>query len=94
MIKILDSKSKNFDKNLERLLSQRKQKIQFNSDSVIKIVNDVKKNGDKAILKYEKKFNKNKNIIPNLKQIKKSIWSFWVLHDGFSRFPAGSREDF
>ena len=73
MIKILDSKSKNFDTSLERLLSQRKKKIQFNPASVIKIVNDVKKNGDKAILKYEKKFNKNKNIIPKLKQIKRSI---------------------
>ena len=73
MIKILDSKSKNFDTSLEKLLSQRKKKIQFNPASVIKIVNDVKKNGDKAILKYEKKFNKNKNIIPKLKQIKRSI---------------------
>ena len=43
MIKILDSKSKNFDTSLERLLSQRKKKIQFNPASVIKIVNDVKK---------------------------------------------------
>ena len=40
MIKILDSKSKNFDTSLERLLSQRKKKIQFNPASVIKIVND------------------------------------------------------
>ena len=51
MIKILDSKSKNFDLNLNRLLSQRRNKIQINSNSVIRIINDVKKNGDKAILK-------------------------------------------
>ncbi|MDA7443377.1 histidinol dehydrogenase [Candidatus Pelagibacter ubique] len=58
MIKILDSKNKNFDKTLDALLSKRKNKVQLNSVSVIKIIKDVKKNGDKAILKYEKRFNK------------------------------------
>ena len=33
----------------------------------------LKKNGDKALLKYEKKFNQNNTIIPSSKQIKKSI---------------------
>ena len=75
MIKILDGKSKNFDKILDQLLSQRKDKIKNNSVSVIKIIKDVKNNGDKAILKYEKKFNKNNIIVPNPKQIKKSITS-------------------
>jgi histidinol dehydrogenase len=73
MIKILDSKLKNFDVILERLLSQRKNKIQLKSNLVTKIINDVKKNGDKAILKYERKFNKNNIIIPSSKQISKSI---------------------
>ena len=36
---------------------------------------DVKKNGDKALLKYEKKFNKNNVIVPTTKQINKSIKS-------------------
>ena len=49
MIKILDSKNKNFDKTLDALLSKRKNKVQLNSISVIKIIKDVKKNGDKAI---------------------------------------------
>ena len=62
MIKILDSKNKNFDRILDGLLSKRKNKVQLNSISVIKIIKDVKKNGDKAILKYEKKFNKNSVI--------------------------------
>jgi len=75
MIKILDSKSKNFDLNLNRLLSQRRNKIQINSNSVIRIINDVKKNGDKAILKYERRFNKNNIIIPSPEQINKSISS-------------------
>ena len=73
MIKILDSKLKNFDVILDRLLSQRRNKIQLKSNLVTKIINDVKKNGDKAILKYERKFNKNNIIIPSSKQISKSI---------------------
>jgi len=75
MIKILNSKLKNFDITLDKLLSQRKNKIQFNTVLVSKIVKDVKKNGDKAILKYEKKFNKNNIIIPKPKKINKSIIS-------------------
>ena len=72
-MKILNSKSKNFDKLLENLLLQRKKKIQSNSVSVKNIIKDVKKNGDKALLKYEKRFNQNNIIIPSTKQIKKSI---------------------
>ena len=74
-MKILNSNNKNFDKLLDSLLLKRKSKIQFNSSSVVKIIKDVKKNGDKAIIKYEKKFNNNKIIIPNSKQIIKSIRS-------------------
>ena len=75
MIKILDSKIKNFDKTLDRLLSKRKAKIQSSFISVTKIIKDVKNNGDKAVLKYEKKFNRNNIIIPNSKKINKSIRS-------------------
>ena len=72
-MKILNSKSKNFDKSLDYLLLQRKKKIQSNSVSVTNIIKNVKKNGDKALLKYEKIFNQNNIIIPSTKQIKKSI---------------------
>ena len=72
-MKILNSKSKNFDKLLENLLLQRKKKIQSDSVSVTNIIKDVEKNGDKALLKYEKRFNQNKVIVPSTKQIKKSI---------------------
>jgi histidinol dehydrogenase len=75
MIKILDSKIKNFDVVLDKLLSKRKKKVQLNSVSVNKIIKDVKKNGDKAILKYERRFNKNRIITPNAKQISKTIKS-------------------
>ena len=68
-MKILNSNNKNFNKTLDRLLLQRKKKIQFNSISVSSIIKDVKKNGDKALLKYEKKFNQNTVIVPTSKQI-------------------------
>ena len=54
---ILSNKDKNFDKLLESLLLQRKKKLGSKNISVSKIIHDVKKNGDKALLKYEK-FNK------------------------------------
>jgi len=73
MINILNSKNKRFNLILDKLLSKRKNKVQIGSVSVLKILKDIKKNGDKAIIKYEKKFNKNKTIIPNPKQINKSI---------------------
>ena len=72
-MKTLNSKSKNFDKLLENLLLQRKKKIQSDTVYVSNIIKDVKKNGDKALLKYEKRFNQNNIIIPSSKQIKKSI---------------------
>jgi len=74
-MKILNSNIKDFDKRLNILLLQRKNKVQSNSNSVTNIIKDVKKNGDKAILKYEKKFNQNNVIIPSIKQISKSIKS-------------------
>ena len=74
-MKILNSNIKNFEKILDILLSKRKMKVQSNSVSVIKIIKDVRKNGDKAIIKYEKKFNKNSIITPSYKQITQSIKS-------------------
>tara|TARA_Y100001970_G_scaffold222445_1_gene273578 strand:- start:217 stop:1500 length:1284 start_codon:yes stop_codon:yes gene_type:complete len=74
-MKILDSKSKNFNKILDKMLQKRKESIQFNSASVKNIVKDVKKNGDKALVKYEKKFNKNSTIVPTFNKISKSIAS-------------------
>ena len=74
-MKILNSNNKNFEKNLDKLLLQRKKKIQSNSVSVNAIIKDVQKNGDRAILKYEKKFNQNHIITPTSKMISKSISS-------------------
>ncbi len=74
-MKILNSNNQNFDKILDKLLYQRKNKVQSNSVSVTSIIKDVKKNRDKALLKYEKKFNQNNIIVPTSKQISKSIKS-------------------
>ena len=74
-MKELSIKSKNFDKSLENLLSQRRKKLQSNTVSVTNIIKDVKRNGDKALLKYEKRFNKNTVIVPTPKQINNSIKS-------------------
>ena len=74
-MKTLTFKSKNFDKSLESLLKQRRTKLKSSSVSVTNIIKDVKKNGDKALLKYEKRFNKNNVIVPTSKQINNSIKS-------------------
>ena len=72
-MKSLTVKSKNFYKSLESLLNQRRAKLKSSSVSVTNIIKDVKKNGDKALLKYEKRFNKNNVIVPTSKQINNSI---------------------
>ena len=72
-MKILNSKNKKFDKQIDLLLLKRKNRVKSDVASVIKIIRDIKKNGDKAVLKYEKKFNKNKVIIPSSKQISNII---------------------
>ena len=72
-MKILSSNRKNFNKHLNVMLMKRKNKINSNSVSVTNIIKDVKRNGDKAVLKYEKKFNQNKIIKPSTKQISNLI---------------------
>ena len=74
-MKILNSTNKNFSNSLNKLLSLRKKKVQSSSISVTSIVRDVKKNGDKALLKYEKRFNQNRTIVPTSNQINNSIKS-------------------
>ena len=43
MVKILSSNNKNFVRELDKLLSRRKKKVQSSSVSVTNIINDVKK---------------------------------------------------
>ena len=74
-MRVLNSRHKNFNKELENLLLKRKMKVQMNSASVKRIINDIKKNGDRALLRYEKRFNQNRIIKPSLNNILKSIRS-------------------
>ena len=73
MIKILDSKKNNFSSLLDNLLLKRKNRIKSKSNIVINIIRDIKENGDKALLKYEKKFGKNSIIFLKHKEIQKQI---------------------
>ena len=75
MIKILYSEKKNFNTTFDKFLLNRKNKIKFNSKIVTKIINDIKKNGDKSLLKYEKKFGKNSSIISKSLEVQKQIRS-------------------
>ncbi len=74
MLKILKFRKKNSLKNLEIFLDKRKS-IQKNQTSIVsKIIRDVRKNGDKAVINYEKKFSKiktkSKKISFDSKEIK------------------------
>jgi len=73
MIKILDCKSSNYLPKLISILERRRSRSNINSDIVKKIVKDVKKNKLKALIKYEKKFSKNRKIKISKREILKSI---------------------
>ena len=74
-MKVLSSKEKDFNKNLEYLLFKRRKNIRSDKVSVTNIINNVKKNGDKALIKYEKRFNQNTKIVPSSTKINKLIKS-------------------
>ncbi len=58
MLKILIYNKKNSQKKLDIFLNKRKLVQKKQTSEVSKIINNVKKNGDKAVLNYEKKFSK------------------------------------
>ena len=58
MLKILNYNKKNSFKDLEKFLNKRKINQKNKTTSVTKIIQNVKKIGDKAVLNYEKKFSK------------------------------------
>jgi len=62
MIKVLDCKNSNYLSRLKLIINKRRSRSKVNTDIVIKIVRDIKKNKKKALLKYEKKFSKNKQV--------------------------------
>tara|TARA_B100000886_G_scaffold315282_1_gene253148 strand:- start:197 stop:1501 length:1305 start_codon:yes stop_codon:yes gene_type:complete len=75
IMKFLNANKKNSLRKLEIILSARKLKQQNNSKLVKQLLLNVKKYGDKAVIKYEKKFSKvdikNKTIKFSKKEINK-----------------------
>ena len=67
MLRFLNASNKNSLNKIEKILNLRKKKQNYQSKNVEKIILNVKKNGDKALIKYEKKFS---NIKSNSKNIK------------------------
>ena len=78
MIRVLDTKSKNFQNQFEYYLNLRRKYSDSKTKIVKTIVKDVKKGRDKSLIKYEKRFNslkklsKNKLFFSN-SEIKKNI---------------------
>jgi len=77
MLKFINYNKKNSLKNLQIILNKRKYTQSKKTLTVKKIISDVKKYGDKAIIKYEKKFSpikiKSNKIIFTNKEINKII---------------------
>ena len=72
-MKILDSNKKNFYKELDKIINKRKTIDKSTLRIVEKIISNVRRNKDKALIYYERKFNSNTKIIPNKKEILKAI---------------------
>ena len=73
MIKILDCKNGNYKSKLYLFLEKRRFGKVINTNIVPKIINDIKRNKNSALLKYEKKFSKNHEIKISKKKIIKAI---------------------
>ena len=69
MIKILNTKSRKFNKQINYFLNKRKDNSVSKITKVNKIITDIEKNKDKSLIKYEKKFN-------NLKKLSKKNFFF------------------
>ena len=73
MIKILNCNNKNYINKLIKFLDRRRVGKNNDTKVVSKIIKDVKKNKFKALLKYEKRFSKNREIKLSKYNINKSI---------------------
>ena len=72
-MKFLNANKKNSLKKLEKILSERKLKQQSESKIVKQLLLGVKKNGDEALKRYEKKFSKVKTNSKSIKFSSKEI---------------------
>ena len=73
MLRFFNSNKKNSINKLELILNSRKSNQQNQSIIVKRITSNVKKNGDKAVLMYEKKFSNVKSKSNNIRFSKKEI---------------------
>ena len=82
MIKVFNFKKSNYTKKLALFLRKRTLGNNKEQKLVKSILSDIKKNGSKAVLKYEKKYSKNSQIKPSIKKINSSIKSLdWKVKD-------------
>ena len=65
--------NKNYLDNLTKFLDVRRSSKKPENKIISKILSDIKKNKNKALIKYEKKFSKNNQIKPNIKEINNAI---------------------
>ena len=72
-MKILNSENKNFYSELDKIINKRRRVNKSNFKTVQQIINNVRKNKDKALMFYERKFNNNSNIVPSKKEVAKAI---------------------
>ena len=75
MIKIINCNKKNYLNVLTKFLDLRRSEKKNENKIISKILKDIKNNKNKSLLKYEKKFSKNSQIKPSIKQINKAIKS-------------------
>ena len=73
MIKQINCNKKNYLDNLTKFLAVRRSSKKPESKIISKILSDIRKNKNKALLKYEKKFSKNSQIKPSIKEINNAI---------------------
>ena len=73
MIKVINCKKKNYKRELISFLDKRRSGKEVDTSIVPKIIKDIRKNGKKALLKYEKKFSKNTEIVPSKDKVNKAI---------------------
>ncbi len=75
MIKVFNLKSSKYKKKLNIFLSKRRLGNKNESKISRLILQDIKLNGSKAVLKYEKRYSKNNELKPSIKKINLSIKS-------------------
>ena len=75
MLKIIRCSKKNYLNQITKLLEKRRSGIDIDTSIVPKILKEIKRDGIKAVIKYEKKFSNNTKIFPTKNEINNAIKS-------------------